>query len=291
MKILVSLFFFIFLNFLIFQNYAGAHQVNYGENGLPYQKIPLDQYLSKKTRHIQIYNRYLRSLEFYKAVPLLDLLKDVMGFYGQENFDVSFVTKTGYAPFIPGKSFKERKAYLAYDRADGQKFVTIGKVSKTIKDLGPLFLIWDNSSKKINRWEHKFSWVYQITGLSLNYDFGNIDPGSGVDPKIQKGFQHYKNHCMGCHAVGTIGGKLAKNLFINRDLKKWSRERLFRMLDKPAKFKIKNMPAFAWGDPNREKKKLELLSYLKYLAKTEVKATKKNRRKSSDIKQLLDQFK
>jgi mono/diheme cytochrome c family protein len=159
----------------------------------------------------------MRDFQKYKALPLEQLLVAVYGDRYKEVKTLLFDSRTQYRPMMDIGLLATRKAYLAFARSDEQKFVIVDKTSKMLTELGPLYLIWEKTSRanKKKYSENDYRWIYQIMEIDANAK-NSLPVKENVDSSVVKGIGIFNARCNRCHAINGVGGKLAPDFGVSK---------------------------------------------------------------------------
>jgi mono/diheme cytochrome c family protein len=179
----------------------------------------------------------------------------------------------GYEVKIPLIRVLEHRALLAIRRVGHNDFAILKKDLKPEKltSLSPAYLVWENLSDRVIRAEGDFGWPFQWTEATLE-PLGLGDtipvPKKGASPAAVRGFSQFKAHCLKCHSLGGVGGKVGPELHTPRNVTEyWRKELLVEWILNPASFRVPNgMPPLAPDHPKRAALARDLVEYLKSIS-------------------------
>jgi mono/diheme cytochrome c family protein len=179
--------------------------------------LKIDEIKKMRTLEIEFYNSVTKRAELYRGVSTLAIIEKF--FPDSQNLvEVSFVSENGFRSYVEMDRLRSTSSILAFERADGDKFVRYSQKEKVLVPLGPLYLVWDlKGMAPQERLSH--SSVYQIKSLNLETsksEFGFKE--SSVDESVYLGLQSYRAHCISCHAIGSEGGDVSFDLMKRKTL-------------------------------------------------------------------------
>jgi cytochrome c2 len=131
-------------------------------------------------------------------------------------------------------------------------------------------LVWENEQDLVIRSEGDYGWPFQWSELALE-KLGEGDPlqmpARGASPAALRGYSHFKVHCLKCHSVAGVGGKVGPELHSPQNVTTyWRKEKLEAWILNPASFRVPNgMPPLAPAHPNRAVLAREIVAYLSSL--------------------------
>ncbi len=244
---------------------AFAQDILINLDGKKLSSISLDEIKQMQSTHIEHFSSTIMRAKAYKGVSTTRLLEK---FYTNPTklSEIEFVTDNGINPLMPMSQILKHDSILAYERADGQKFVRFSKKEKILVPLGPLYLVWklDRNSTKEEKLTLKS--LYQIKAINLYSNpvtFGIST--TNTDPVLQSGLQFYKAHCISCHAIGPIGGSYSFSLNERKPLKDKGAEYVKKYVIDPVKMnpktKMIQMPLFE-KDEKSLQSLIEFMSYM-----------------------------
>lgn len=221
-----------------------------------------------KSHIVEIYNYEIKAYEKYHAFLFNELMNDAYdGNSWLKNSSVKVNTLDRYIPLIEMYKFKERKAYLAYARADQKAFSTISGLRDKFVQLSPFYLIWKESYKKAaKRRDH---WPYKISSIDLErFPPVFLIPVAQKDKGIMWGYENFMKQCIACHRLKGFGGENSGELIVGSPLKKYTDLYLKQFILNPrSKNKKSRMPAFPEKIDIKFKRITDIVKYLRYLEK------------------------
>lgn len=110
----------------------------------------------------------------------------------------------------------------------------------------PFYLVWRGAHAA----DANYKWPYQLVSLSVEtFDrrYGNAAPGDGASEEVRRGFRLFVQNCASCHSVNLVGGELAPELNVPRNVTEyWSAEHLAAFVKAPNTYRARSkMPGFA----------------------------------------------
>lgn len=262
-KIILALYCF-FLSLAIYSNDNILIQVD----GKKHSSISMEDIKKMSSINIEHFNYVTQRAELYKGVGTLAFIEKLYP-EAANILEIEFIAEDNYRSFITVDRLRQTNSILAYDRADGDKFVRFSLKEKILVSVGPLYLVWDlKGVKKEERLVH--SSVYQIRTINLltnKIDFGLKE--NAVDSSVYLGYQVYKRQCISCHALGKIGGSYSFDLVARKTLELKGAEYVRKYILDPRSVnprskmlplpKFKNAPEMVQG----------LLDFLKFMQNPE----------------------
>lgn len=207
----------------------------------------------------------------YRAFPARPVFDNVFGNDWKKAREIVFTSIDGYQPSIPVAKFLAHDAYLAFAHGDGTPFTLTNTLqnNETVQ-LGPLYLVWDNIDSKALLAAGASDMPYQIKRIKLKStsDLSSMSPPSDSSAEAQRGFAHFRKHCMACHTVNGQGGGKAPELNYPASVVEYIKpEYLKRWIENPISIRYNTtMPGLAKEIPNRQKITEELIAYLKAMS-------------------------
>lgn len=109
----------------------------------------------------------------------------------------------------------------------------------------PFYLVW----RGIDATDANYKWPYQLISFSVeafDHRYGNAAPGDGVSDKAKRGFRLFVQNCASCHSVNLVGGELAPELNVPRNITEyWKSEDLAAFIKAPETYRARSkMPSF-----------------------------------------------
>ena len=133
----------------------------------------------------------------------------------------------------------------------------------------PYYLVWPTQSHD----DWTFVWPYQLIRITIEpfaSAFGAAAPPGTVATAIRKGFDLFRTYCLRCHSVNLVGGELAPELNVPRNITEyWSPDHLRAFITNPATYRARSkMPGFK--DVLSEANLDALLAYLHVMAEHKI---------------------
>jgi mono/diheme cytochrome c family protein len=239
--------------------------------------------LDQKTKDSSLALQKLRVMDPYEKTEiefegysLTDVMDRVYGDQWQKlgtTHQLRMKCLDGYQLSVPLSRILEHRALLAIRRTAQPEFKILKKdvAPEKLTDLSPGYLVWENIKDLAIRAEGDYGWPFQWTEAKIEV-LGAGDsiplPNKGASPAAFRGFSNFKVHCLKCHSLGGVGGKVGPELHSPRNVTRyWRAELLPEWLLNPASFRIPNgMPPLAPDHPDRALIAREVVEYLKSIS-------------------------
>src|SRR5690606_1712145 len=111
----------------------------------------------------------------------------------------------------------------------------------------PYYLVWPG----VDPSDPSYKWPYQLVSIELQpfeTRYGAAVPkgAAGGDDRARRGFLLFKEDCMGCHSVNLVGGHLAPELNVPKNVTEyWRKDDIRALVRNAASFRARSkMPAF-----------------------------------------------
>jgi cytochrome c2 len=178
----------------------------------------------------------------------------------------------GYRLSVPLARILKHSALLAVRRTDRSGFTLLKNdvtPAKTV-ELGPAYLVWENEKDLVIRSEGDYGWPFQWAEASIE-KLGEGDPlplpSRRAGASALRGYSHFKVHCLKCHSLAGVGGKVGPELHSPQNVTTyWRSGKLEAWILNPASFRIPNgMPAIAPAHPDRVALARDIVAYLSSL--------------------------
>ncbi|WP_052494210.1 c-type cytochrome [Nitrosospira sp. NpAV] len=220
---------------------------------------------------LKVFEAHENAERIYRAFPARPVLDKVFGEEWRKAQEIAFTSIDGYQPSVPVAKFLAHDAYLAFAHENGAPFTMTNTLQNNeIVPLGPLYLIWDNINSKELLESGASDMPYQIKRVEVKSvaPFPNMAPPANASVEVQRGFTHFRKHCMACHTINGEGGGKAPELNYPVSVVEYIKpEYLKRWIENPQTIRHNTtMPGLARGIPNREKVAEELILYLKVMS-------------------------
>ncbi|MBY0517284.1 MAG: cytochrome c [Bacteriovoracaceae bacterium] len=254
----------LFFTTLLFISSAFANSLNVKLDGEFVIEMKEEDLKKSNTQVVEFYNFVTKKSEPYKGVRLRELFKKV--FTGPHNIvEVEFISKNGFKSYISLDQARLGDPILAFERADGEKFVRYSQKEKALVDLGPYYVVWNLKNVPLPQ-QPFYSSIYQVVGVNLITSSMNF----GIDSKesnesIELGARTYKRYCLSCHALNGTGGDLGVSLLKFQVLKEkganYIKQYALDPLKSNPRTKMLPLPAFK----NREAMAQGLVDFLAFV--------------------------
>lgn len=204
----------------------------------------------------------------FRALPFDRVLDAVYGDAWREEEEILFTCRDGYQPTVPVARVLAHDAWLAFERADQERFTIRKRESGEVKtiDLAPFYLVWENLEDEQVRQEADYGWPYQLVGIDLirrRDRFPRSSPPPGAAPEVLAGFEAFRVHCSKCHQLFGEGGSVGPPLDAIDPLRVRERAWLRTWIEDPTDIlPTARMPALNPALPDRARTVDEILAYL-----------------------------
>ena len=221
---------------------------------------------------LKIFEAHEKKERTYQVYPVRPLLDHIFGKGWKQAEEIVFTSADGYQPSIPVAKFLAHDAYFAFAHADDTPFTLVNVLQNDeLVQLGPLYLVWDNLQSKTLLADGASGMPYQVIGVELTAfasRFPNLSPPAQASPQAQRGFLHFRKHCLACHTINGDGGGKAPELNYPTSVVEYLKpEYLTRWIENPASMRYNTvMPPLAKEIPNRAIVTQEIIAYLKAMS-------------------------
>ena len=220
---------------------------------------------------LKVFEVHENAERIYRAFPARPVLDKVFGKGWEKAQEIVFTSIDGYQPSVPVAKFLAHDAYFAFAHENGAPFTMTNTLQNNeIVQLGPLYLIWDNINSKALFESGASDMPYQIKSVEIKLvaPFPNMAPPANASADVQRGFAHFRKHCMACHTINGEGGGKAPELNYPVSVVEYIKpEYLRRWIENPQTIRYNTtMPGLAKEIPNRGKITEELILYLKMMS-------------------------
>lgn len=234
------------------------------------QELRLSELKKKfKIYTVSVYNYEVRTHEKYHAFLFNELMLYVSGSSDWlNNYSIQAKTKDKYSPIIEMYKFKQRKAYLAFERADQKSFTTILDYKENFIDLSPFYLIWEEDYKK-SAAKRRSHWPYKVLSFETSkHPPIDLIPDEDASKDVIWGYKNFVKQCIACHQINGIGSAKAGELVKNKILDRYSDKNLKRYISNPRSINKKaKMPQFPVKIDIRAERITNIVKYLRYMQK------------------------
>jgi len=224
------------------------------------------------TVSLKVFEAHEKRERTYQAYPVWPLFDHIFGKTWQQAEEIVFTSADGYQPSIPVARFLAHDAYFAFASSDDAPFTLINALQNNeLVQLGPLYLVWDNLQSKALLDDGASGMPYQVIGVELTtlaIRYPNLSPPVHASPQVQRGFLHFRKHCMACHTINGEGGGKAPELNYPASVTEYLRsEYLTRWIENPTSIRYNTvMPPLATGIPNWAIVTQEIIAYLRAMS-------------------------
>jgi len=214
--------------------------------------------------HDEVYHQ----AKSYRAYPLNVILEKwlVGENYPSEDWELVFECQDGYAPTTSLTRARSGDAYLAFadvDTPDGAAWTPTTKGNGDRITFAPFYGVWTTADRTEAK---KGPWPYNLVKLRLVPSAARYQDIKPKDAEHLPGFQLFREHCLRCHALKSIGGTMGPELHTPRNITEyWKQDQLAEFIKSPQAFRTgSKMPPMAFlGDA----KIASIVGYLEALAK------------------------
>ncbi|NDF14267.1 hypothetical protein EB061_02955 [bacterium] len=177
--------------------------------------------------------------------------------------------RDGYRLSVPLSRVLKHHAVIAVRRIDQASFTLLRKdlTPERTVELAPAYLVWENERDLSIRSEGDYGWPFQWEEAILER-LGEGDPlplpRKGSSMAASRGYSHFKVHCLKCHSLEGIGGKVGPELHHPVNVTRyWRSGFLERWILHPASIRKPNgMPPLAISHPDRKAIANDIVAYL-----------------------------
>ena len=234
------------------------------------------QALSPALQKLRVMDPYERAEIEFEGYSLADVMDRIYGDQWRKlesSHQLRLKCLDGYQLSVPLSRILEHRALLAIRRTAQPEFKILKKdvAPEKLTDLSPAYLVWENIKDLAIRAEGDYGWPFQWTEAKIEV-LGAGDsiplPKKGAPAAAFRGFSNFKVHCLKCHSLGGVGGKVGPELHHPRNVTRyWRQELLPEWLLNPASFRMPNgMPPLAPDHPDRALIAREVVDYLKSIS-------------------------
>lgn len=216
-----------------------------------------------KSQKISIFNYITQKIEIYNAFDLSQILDQVYGKnLWMNSYAIGTISTDMYAPIIQKHIYEKLKPYLAYERADGEKFENKKSYSKKSISLAPYYIIWKSPKSIGNLKKVRDHWPWKINQIFIiPTEPPELTPSK---QELNKGKMTFLNHCIACHSLNNTGGSKSVDLAKVITEKKLDDKYMEEYILDPRTINPKSkMPRFPVYLDNKKEKVQELIKYLR----------------------------
>ena len=197
---------------------GAAPALGFARHGEPVARLDLDALRrAAAPATVRVHEPYEGREAAFVAVPFAPVLDAVYTTAWRSEEELLFTCRDGYQPTVPVARLLAHRAWLAFARADPERF-TIQKLEQGARrpvELAPFYLVWENLDDPKLRAEGDYGWPYQLEGVELirtRDRFLHMTPPPGAGPKVLAGFAAFRVHCSRCHKLNGEGGSIGPEL-------------------------------------------------------------------------------
>lgn len=222
---------------------------------------------------LKIFEAHEKKERAYQVYPVRPLLDHVFGKTWEKAEEIVFTSADGYQPSIPVARFLAHDAYFAFASADDAPFTLVNILQNNeLVPLGPLYLVWDNLQSTALLDDGASGMPYQVIGVELitfAIRYPNLSPPTWASAPVQRGFLHFRKHCLACHTINGEGGGKAAELNYPLSVVEYLKPGyLARWIENPANIRYNTaMPPLAAEIPNRAIVTQEIIAYLRAMSR------------------------
>jgi mono/diheme cytochrome c family protein len=214
-------------------------RVLHAKPGLAAEDVTVDDPVYKRTTRYRGYPLAVLLRRHYKDVERL----------ASEGAELVFHASDGYSPSMDLAKALHGRGIIAFrdiNRTETDPWETFLQGKERITP-APYYLVWPG----VRPDDAAYKWPYQLVTIeiqSFEKRFGAAVPKSagGGGDRARRGFVVFRDNCMGCHSVNLVGGDLAPELNVPKNVTEYWRPNDIRALIRDASsFRARSkMPAF-----------------------------------------------
>ncbi len=221
---------------------------------------------------LKVFEAHEKKERTYQAYPVRPLFDHIFGKKWEQAEEIVFTSADGYQPSIPVARFLTHDAYFAFASGDDTPFTLVNVLQNNeLVQLGPLYLVWDNLQSTALLAGGASGMPYQVIGVELTtfaIRYPNLSPPAQASPPVQRGFLHFRKHCLACHTINGEGGGKAPELNYPASVTEYLKPKyLARWIENPTSIRYNTvMPPLAAEIPNRATVTQEIIAYLRAMS-------------------------
>ena len=183
----------------------------------------------------------------YQGYPLHSLLRRIpaMAQADPGATVVLFRAADDYAPAVLLEQVLARPGVVAFRDLDAQRgnWDTFVKRGEQI-DPGPFYMVWEDIPQQPADADG-YPWTYQLVSLSLAEAEEYYAAAYPDETDLLDGFKLFVKHCLSCHSINLVGGKLGPELNVPMNITEyWSIEHVRGLIRNPKTYRARTrMPA------------------------------------------------
>lgn len=180
--------------------------------------------------------------------------------------EVGFHCADGYAPRVSLQALRQSGAALAVrdlDAPGGKDWVPFVEHGERVEP-GPFFLV---HAKPSEPWE--FKWPHGIVRLTLHRGDSGLSAARPRSAVYEPGYKLFAHNCLVCHSMNGVGGGMAPDLNVPRNVLEYWEERHVRgVIRNPADYRLgsRMLP-----NPHLDEAELDaLIAYMRHMGEHKV---------------------
>lgn len=183
-----------------------------------------------KTHQITNQDPVYKKKVTFLAFSLTEIL-EFMGPIDPSFNEISFTAIDGYSPSMPTKDALKHKAFIAFREKSRTNGFSLDKIA-------PYYIIWENDSSVPEHYPRPYQ-LTKITVTSFQEKFKEIYPKAlAENENAADGFLLFRKHCIRCHSINGIGGKVGPELNSpNNVLEYWDNAKIKVFIQDPNAFR------------------------------------------------------
>jgi mono/diheme cytochrome c family protein len=168
-----------------------------------------------------VYKRKMR-FEGYRLADALRKLVPALPRFQASGAELVLRAADGYSPSMSLTLALSRNGIIAFrdlSRPENDPFEKVAQGKKTVSP-APYYLVWPDVDPK----DTKFKWPYQLVEIEVKSyadHFGEAvprDTRGARGKRAERGFALFREHCIQCHSVNLVGGKLGPELNVPKNI-------------------------------------------------------------------------
>lgn len=202
----------------------------------------------------------------FDATPLVPVLDAAYGPSWRSRDAVVFHCADGYKSLVKVQRILRYQPLLAHRRADQPRFEITNRDGHPVP-LGPYYLVWDNLKAPELQETGAKGWPYQVEAVESVDEptaLSAAEPPLGASLQAKKGYERFKTHCVACHSVNGVGGRVGPELNYPTSVTEYLQpDWLRRWLLDPTSVRARTaMPGLPRLLPRRERIADDIIAYL-----------------------------
>lgn len=203
----------------------------------------------------------------YQGIALRTVLERLPSFKNVDlnTTQVVFECEDGYNPSMSLEKTLSKQVFLAVkdmDAPKGADWTTIVKGPET-KKIAPFYVVYTDAPAD----DYSYKWPYNLVKIRLtpvSAEAQVLFPHD--DDTMVKGYDLFRIHCMTCHSVNAVGGKMGPELNFPKNVTEyWKLPDLKAFIKNPSSYRNEvKMPAQSHLS---ERELDEIIGYLAYMTK------------------------